>query len=60
MERQMFDFLEEIAAIASETQSKCKKCGFIRETQGQTETDDAERCPKCGENVWVKTSLLEE
>jgi len=56
----MFDFLEEIAAIASETQSKCKKCGFIRETQGQTETDDAERCPKCGENVWVKTSLLEE
>lgn len=51
----MFEFLEELAAIASDTQSKCKKCGFITEKQEHTENKYNVRCPKCGEKDWEET-----
>ncbi|MDA2919915.1 hypothetical protein MYX76_10550 [Desulfobacterota bacterium AH_259_B03_O07] len=55
----MFDFLEELAAIISEKQIKCKNCGYVREIQKESEIKDIVRCPKCGKKDWEETSLME-
>jgi predicted Zn-ribbon and HTH transcriptional regulator len=55
-----FDFLDELAAfygyITDKQYLKCKTCGFLVDKQKATQMVE---CPKCGENEWEETSLLE-
>lgn len=56
----MFNFLEEFAAIISQKELKCRNCGFVLDSREATEIQDTIKCPKCGENEWEETNLLEE
>ncbi|HEX9666389.1 MAG TPA: hypothetical protein VGA95_07485 [Thermodesulfobacteriota bacterium] len=60
----MFGFLEALVAfygyITDKQYLECKNCGFLVEKRKVTKTKEMVECPKCGENEWEETSILDE